>query len=537
MYSYMRTTTCLIALVAAALAGYDRDLANPRVDAIAAPLEASAAGPLADCSAETPTGCLTMRKPGKMQPGYTYIDTAIDQTRGLPNKAYLIDSRGNLVHTWDIGFGSKGLPNGHVLGGLPFPDAEGRFVVNLACLFELDWDSNVVWPPNGATVQGANGGRFCDPNGQIIGLNTDELGRPVTWQHHDVQREGNPVGYYAPLQQAEIGGGKTLILALDLPPLDETSHISDFPLYSDKIVEVEVNSQGTNVLWEWYAYEHFEASGGDLGYGFDAVAKEAIKTIRVGLGNPELGNRTDWLHINNANYLGLNRWCPFPGLPSCDRRFHPHNIIFDTREANFIAIIARHDHPQGAWKSGDIVWRVGPTFNYGPGKIDQIIGPHHAHMIPFPLHGAGNIMVFDNGGRAGFGPDANGKPTYPNKSRPYSRVIEFDPITLDVVWLYERPDPNTVPPGENFAPFRSDLASSAQRLVNHNTLITEALSGRIFEVTRKGELVWEFVSPFGPLPPYGDPAQGAAKPGNPVYRAYRIPEDWVSGHINGHIND
>jgi hypothetical protein len=89
-----------------------------------------------------------------------------------------------------------------------------------------------------------------------------------------------------------------------------------------------------------------------------------------------------------------------------------------------------------------------------------------------------------------------------------------------------------VPPGENFAPFRSDLAGSAQRLLNKNTLITEALSGRIFEVTQDGELVWEWVSPFGPSPPYGDPSQGVLRPANLVYRAYRIPEHWVAGLIN-----
>lgn len=497
---------------------------------------ASTTNLLDGCSTDTPAGCLTMRKPGKMAPGYTYIDTAIDQSRALPNKAYLIDSFGNLVHTWDVGFGGKVLPNGHVLAGLPFPDAEGQFVVNLDCLVELDWESNAVWPPNARTVIGTSGGKFCDPDAQVIGLSTDELGRPVTWQHHDVQREGNPVGYYAPSQRPKVGRGKTLILALDLPPFEDTSHISDFPLYSDKIVEVDADGEGTSVLFEWHAHEHFEAKGGDLSYGFDATAKEAIKTVRAGLANPEIGNRTDWLHINNAAYLGPNRWCRSPKHPHCDLRFHPQNIILNSREANFIAIIARHDHPHGVWLSGDIVWRVGPSFEYGSGKIDQLIGPHHAHLVPSPLPGAGNILVFDNGGTppfgGGWGADEDGNPTHLNKFRPYSRVIEFDPITLDVVWFYERPDPDTVPPGENFAPFRSDLASSAQRLINGNTLITEALSGRILEVTQLGELVWEFVSPFGPLPPYGDPSQGVFAPGNLVYRAYRIPEQWVAPHIH-----
>lgn len=511
---------------------------EPEAGTLGTELSALSAEDLLDnCSPETPTGCLTLRKPGKMAPGYTYIDTAIDHSRGLPEKGYLIDSFGSLVHTWDIGFGSKVLPNGHVLGGLSYPDAEGKLVVNYACVLELDWDSNVVWPPNAATVLGTNGGRFCDPDGQVIGLNTDELGRPVSLQHHDIQREGNPVGYYAPSQEPKVGGGKTLILGHDLPPLEETSHISDFPLYGDKIVEVTADTEGTHVLWEWRDRDHFEGSGGDLGFGFDPVAKQAIKTLRAGGSNPEIGNRTDWLHVNDANYLGPNRWCRSPEHPNCDARFHPDNVIFNSREANFIAIIARHDGPDGAWASGDIVWRVGPSFDYGPGKLDQVIGPHNAHMIPFPLRGAGNIMVLDNGGTApfgaGWGADADGNPAHPNKFRPYSRVIEFDPITLEVVWVYERPDPDSVPPpGENFALFRSDLASGAQRLVNGNTLITEALSGRVFEVTKHDELVWEWVSPFGPQPPYGDPSQGVFKPGNLTYRAYRIPEQWVAGYIN-----
>jgi hypothetical protein len=536
----IRAATSLVALAAAALVSCDS--ASPRVDDVATAVAAatsaaaSAGDLLANCSATTPSGCLTKRVPGKTEHGYTYVDTAIDQSHALALHTYLIDSFGHLVHTFDVGFGGKLLPHGHVLAGLPFPDKEGQFVTNLDCLLELDWNNDVVWPPNGATVLGANGGRFCDPNGQVVGLSTDGLGRPVTGQHHDVQRQGNPVGYYAPSQTPETGGGNTMILALDLPPFAETSQISDFPLYSDKIEEVDVNSQGTNVLWEWHSFQHFEANGGDLGYGFDAAAREALKTIQSGVGNPALGNRTDWLHINDIDHLGPNRWCPSPELPSCDPRFHPDNVIFCSREANFVAIIARHDGPQGAWKSGDIVWRVGPTFDYGPGKIDQIIGPHHAHMIPFPLNGAGNILLVDNGGAApfgaGYGPDEHGNPAHPNKFRPYSRVVELDPTTLDIVWHYERPNPNTVTPGDNFTPFRSDLAGSAQRLLNKNTLITEALSGRIFEVTPDGELVWEWVSPFGPLPPYGDPSKGIAQPANLVYRAYRIPEEWVAGLVN-----
>ena len=38
--------------------------------------------------------------------------------------------------------------------------------------------------------------------------------------------------------------------------------------------------------------------------------------------------------------------------------------------------------------------------------------------------------------------------------------------------------------------------SGAQRLPNGNTLICEGMTGRLFEVTSVGEVVWEYVTPF-----------------------------------------
>jgi hypothetical protein len=46
-----------------------------------------------------------------------------------------------------------------------------------------------------------------------------------------------------------------------------------------------------------------------------------------------------------------------------------------------------------------------------------------------------------------------------------------------------------------FRPIAVDFAN-AQRLPNGNTLINEASFGRFFEVTRDGEIVWEYVNLF-----------------------------------------
>lgn len=65
--------------------------------------------------------------------------------------------------------------------------------------------------------------------------------------------------------------------------------------------------------------------------------------------------------------------------------------------------------------------------------------------------------------------------------------------------------------------FYSPFISGMQRLPNGNTMITEGSHGRIFEVTPKHELVWEYVCPYW----------GTALPMNMVYRSYRPPYGWV----------
>ena len=479
------------------------------------------ANPLANCSLANPSGCVTKNVSGKTQKGFTLIDIIILPAVGLPGETILIDSDGNIVNSWITGAWSKMLPGGNILTNLYYSDWS-PLQQQLDCIVELDWDGNLVWPPN-ANIIDTPIGRFCDSSAQIVTTGLDIANRPVTRLHHDSQREGNPVGYPAPGQRAIAGGGKTLFIAADFPDLADTTHISDHPLYNDKIYEFAAD--GTTILWDWDPIDHLEAgqgSPGDLGLGFSNDARQAIKIFQLPSFDVRHPDKSDWLHFNSVSYVGKNHWCPNENSAACDLRFHPENVLWNSREANITAIVARNDHPNGDWLSGDIVWRVGPDIPTILGKLDQVIGSHMVYIIPRGLKGAGNILLFDNGGASGYGVDSNGDPAIKIHERTYSRVIEFDPITLDIIWLYERPD--SIPlPGENFAPFSSLFISGAQRLKNGNTLITEGQSGRIFEVDRLGRLVWEFVSPFGPIAPPPVPPLG----GNAVYRAYRVPKNWV----------
>jgi len=134
------------------------------------------------------------------------------------------------------------------------------------------------------------------------------------------------------------------------------------------------------------------------------------------------------------------------GMPNGD-------ILTSSRHTDSIYIIDK--------ASGNVKWR------WGRGKIAL---QHDATMLD-----DGNILIFDNGAhREGFAPS-------------YSRAVEVNPSTGKVEWEYKSDPPTD---------FYSAIMGGCQRLPNGNTLICEALMGRVFEVTYEGEMVWEYILPF-----------------------------------------
>lgn len=110
----------------------------------------------------------------------------------------------------------------------------------------------------------------------------------------------------------------------------------------------------------------------------------------------------------------------------------------------------------------------------------------------------GRLLLFDNRG--------------PRKQR--SRVLELDPATGEVAWSYQR---------EQRGDFYSKTCGASQRLAGGNTLITETESGRAFEVTREGEVVWEFQSQLRA----GD--QGTLRAW--LFELRRLPPDFAAGFL------
>ena len=126
------------------------------------------------------------------------------------------------------------------------------------------------------------------------------------------------------------------------------------------------------------------------------------------------------------------------------------------------------------------------TWKWGSGVISH---QHHPTYLE-----NGNVLLLDNGSH--------------RRGLTYSRVIEVDPSANEIVWQYE---------GLPRVSFFTHFTGGAQRLPNGNTLVTEGMTGRMFEVTPGNEIVWEFVSPFVAPTQFGV--------ANSVFRAHRYGPD------------
>lgn len=397
-----------------------------------------------------PTG-VTIYNPSKAYNSYILF-------AGPDNITHLIDMNGNDVKQWPysgqpseiLDPKAAGGKQGHVV--LQLENGKGAFSNKV--FGELDWDGNLVWQ------WGKNA-----PDGEAK-------------QHHDWYRLEN---------------GNTLILAHIKSTLYGYNNITDDVIY-------EVTPEGT-IIWKWVSVEHLNEFG---------LSPEGITYLKKRVEQSKINEKPlDYLHINDMHLVGDNKW-----FKEGDKRFNPENIIFDSRNANFIAIIEK--------KTGKIVWRLGPDFSdpkisfekvdrnsIAVRKVDQISGQHDAHIIAEGLPGAGNLLVFDNQGSAGYPPV---------EIRAYSRVLEINPITREIVWEYKGGQS-----GGSDRSFFSSYISSARRLPNGNTLINEGMNGRFFQVTPDGEIVWEYVNPY-----VNKPREGQKKGfDNTIYRIQPVPYEWV----------
>jgi hypothetical protein len=297
-----------------------------------------------------------------------------------------------------------------------------------------------------------------------------------------------------------------------------------------------------NVIWEWNISDHTIQD-------VDPNAENYIgkgKTIADYPGRLDVnfggGHSGDWIHVNSFDYneeldqVVINN--------STDSEFY----VID-HGATFIPGDPKKSIELAAGEAGDFIFRWGNPSVYDSGegpslKNDgqtasngnqqmffthdiQWIRENEVRSTKWSLPGAGNFLIFDNGTR--------------RAGSTFSAVIEINPYEGDwrkgvyipetkagytgkrggmhsaalmqsnqVVWSFQATMPNS---------FFGNYISGCQRLANGNTLVDSGPHGHFFEVTKEGEVVWEYINPVG------DQTRGD-------YGIYKIMTDRAGGGFN-----
>lgn len=243
-------------------------------------------------------------------------------------------------------------------------------------------------------------------------------------------------------------------------------------------IMMEVDWKG-NIVWELRnPYHHHDgrrtSSGGAIYLAVEKLSEEIRDQVQGGTeGSSKKGDMwADIIIEVDANGSQVWKWHAKDHLDfdtdviqsNCPRDEWTHaNAVVPLEDDNQVMVSFRNISTVGIIdkNTGKFVWKLGHT----------VFAQQHDPRI---LKN-GNILVFDNGQQ---------RKTEPV---PYSRVIELNRDTKEIVWRYR-----DVPAINFFSP----TISGAQRLSNGNTLITEGCFGRIFQVTSDKEVVWEYVSPY-----------------------------------------
>lgn len=179
-----------------------------------------------------------------------------------------------------------------------------------------------------------------------------------------------------------------------------------------------------------------------------------------------LQTRKEWTHANAISYL-----------PQGNALIGDEGFLVSFRQNDLVVAVSK--------KTKEVLWQ------FGPGVTSK---QHDPSLLE-----NGNVLIFDNGMH---------RVATTRYGVPSSRVIEVNSKTEEIVWEY-------LGNAFNGSDFLSPLWGGAQRLPNGNTLITEGMTGRIFEVDmtkdngndvvnkKDPRIVWEYVSPYVSTLPLG----------------------------------
>jgi hypothetical protein len=362
---------------------------------------------------------------------------------------YLIDRNGTVNHTWDSKFcpgeAVYWLGDGTILRtiktGVHGYGGSGGGVQR------VQWDGTLLWDFR------------YDANGNL--------------SHHDVKMlpngDVNIIAWETKTQAEAVDAGR------------DPKNISGNSFMPDHIIEVKpTGPSGGEIVWEWHAWDHLiqDYDPSKANYG---VVEDHPELVDINFGAFFLSD-ADWLHTNSIDYN--------PQFDQILLSVHNFNEIWVIDHSTTTAEAAGHSGGNSG-KGGDLLYRWGNPCAYrrGDSNDQQLFGQHDATWIPSGLPGAGHILIFNNGIYRPAGQFSTVDEIIPpiNETGVYYLApgSAYGPVAE--TWRY-----TADPPESMFSPHYS----SAQRLLDGNTLICNGEKGEFIEVTPSGQTVWEYVNVY-----------------------------------------
>jgi hypothetical protein len=273
------------------------------------------------------------------------------------------------------------------------------------------------------------------------------------------------------------------------PPLPFEQHVTRLGGYHTTLVEVDWDG---NVVWEYinkaqhHDFHRFE-NGNTMVPEWVELPEDLHKKVRGGYKMPRerlprlLGDDLVEVDPEGNEIRRIETWklldpVKDPIHPTARRWEWTHLNGFDINAAGDIVFSCRNS---------DIV----AVIDNESGEIRSRFRETHGQHNPTWLEN-GNVLVFDNGSAG-------------------SRIVEFNPESDEIVWHYE---------GRPMQQFFSGHISGVEQLPSGSLLVCEGTSGRLFEVTRDHEVVWEWINPFTNTNKKGSPTVS-------IYRTHRYLPD------------
>jgi len=450
--------------------------------------------------APTPPDTGVLLRTDGAEPGYTLLAPL------RSTETVLIDASGAVVHRWSSkytpGHAAELLPNGDLLRAAKVGDSERFHGGGEGGLLEqFTWEGELVWSYDlSANGHLAHHDFEVLPNGNVL---------VIVWE----------------------GKSKSEALAAGRRP----NSIGETGLWPDALWELKpIRPDGAEVVWAWRAWDHLvqDHDARLPHYGDPAAHPERID-VNIGAAEMEqpeteaerLAREEQQRQLRALGYAGDDDDEDEDPEVGRERQtadwMHTNSVDYDA-ELDLIAISVRNfsevfviDHSTSTeqaagskggryGKGGDLLWRWGNAANFRQAQARTLFRQHDARWSRDGEHVA--LSVFNNGDGRPDGDYSSVDLVHvpPLSSSGVDAPGGFPPSPTQAAWSYS-------------APRRSDLYSShisgAEPLSDGRFLVCDGDDGRVFQVDRAGEVLWDFRSPFQGEAGRGEPPRGRRGPG------------------------